>query len=160
MSEEGKTGSRVRLAISLVAACALGWILVGQQSSLNAAQPSSLDAAEQGLQDLFMGGIPSFESAEEVNTSRILFPAGVRSNWHTHTWGQLLMVEEGEGRTQVRGGQVLSARPGEPWFTAAGVEHWHGAAPDEDALQLTIYEGGVEWLEPVQDEEYLVTPQR
>ena len=70
------------------------------------------------------------------------------------------MVVEGEGRHQVRGGPGVAKGPGEPWFTAEGVEHWHGAAPDEDALQLTIYEGSVEWLEPVQDEEYLVTPQR
>jgi hypothetical protein len=28
--------------------------------------------------------------------------------------------------------------PGQPWFTPAGVEHWHGAAPDQEALQLTI----------------------
>ena len=150
MSEEVRTGSRVRLALSLLAAGALAWILIGQQSSL--------DAAEQ--QTIFMGGSPRRADSEAVNTSRLLFPAGVRSNWHTHTRGQLLMVEEGEGRHQVRGGPVVAKGPGEPWFTAAGVEHWHGAAPDEDALQLTIYEGSVEWLEPVQDEEYLVTPQR
>ena len=149
MSQEVRTGSRVRLALSLLAAGALAWILVGQQSSLDAAQQST-----------FMGGSPRFQSAEDVSTLRILFPAGVRSNWHTHTWGQLLMVEEGEGRHQVRGGPVVAKGPGESWFTAADVEHWHGAAPDEDALQLTIYEGSVEWLEPVQDAEYLVTPQR
>ncbi|MED5198914.1 MAG: cupin domain-containing protein, partial [Gemmatimonadota bacterium] len=150
MSEEVRTGSRVKLALSLLAAGALAWILIGQQSSL--------DAAEQ--QTIVMGGSPRPADSEAVNTSRLLFPAGVRSNWHTHTWGQLLMVEEGEGRHQVRGGPVVAKGPGEPWFTAAEVEHWHGAAPDEDALQLTIYEGSVEWLEPVQDEEYLVTPQR
>ena len=49
------------------------------------------------------------------------------------------MVEEGEGRAQVRGGPVIEIMPGDPWFTAVGVEHWHGAAPDEDALQMTIY---------------------
>ncbi len=147
MSREVGTGSRIKLAISLVAACALGWILVGQQSSLDAAQQSN-----------FMGGSPRVENSEDVRILRLVFPAGVRSNWHTHSWGQLLMVEEGEGRTQVRGGPVLAARPGDPWFTAAGVEHWHGAAPDQDALQLTIYEGTVEWLEPVQDEEYQVAP--
>ena len=158
MSAEAETGSRVRLALSLVAAAALAWILVGQQSSLNAAQPSSLNVAQ--LQSFFMGGSPIFENSDSVSTLRLLFPAGVRSNWHTHSWGQLLMVEEGEGRTQVRGGPVLAALPGEPWFTAAGVEHWHGAAPDEDARQLTIYEGTVEWLDPVSDEAYRVTPQR
>ncbi len=152
MSREVESGSGVRLAISLLAAGALAWILVGQQSSL--------DASEQSFRDFFRGGVPSGADAQAVNTARLLFPAGVRSNWHTHTWGQLLMVEEGEGRHQVRGGPVVVKGPGEPWFTGAGVEHWHGAAPDEDALQLTIYEGGVEWLEPVSDEAYRVAPQR
>jgi len=107
-----------------------------------------------------MGGSPRIENSEDVRTLRLVFPAGVRSNWHTHSWGQLLMVEEGMGLTQVRGGPVLEARPGEPWWTDAGVEHWHGAAPDQDALQMTIYEGTVEWLDPVSDEAYRVSPQR
>lgn len=149
MSQEKKTESRVKTALSLVAAGAFAWLLIGQQSGLNAAQQST-----------FMGGSPRIENSEDVRTLRLLFPAGVRSNWHTHSWGQLLMVEEGSGRTQVRGGPVLEALPGEPWWTDAGVEHWHGAAPDEDVLQMTIYEGTVTWLDPVSDEAYRVTPQR
>jgi quercetin dioxygenase-like cupin family protein len=47
-----------------------------------------------------------------------------------------------------------------PWWTAAGVEHWHGAAPDQDALQLTIYEGTVNWLEAVSDKDYLPPPKK
>ena len=68
------------------------------------------------------------------------------------------MVEEGSGRHQVRGGPVEERLPGDPWFTGAGIEHWHGAAPDVDALQMTIYEGTVEWLDPVTDEQYAVRP--
>ena len=70
------------------------------------------------------------------------------------------MIEEGRGRTQVRGGPVMETVPGQPWWTAAGVEHWHGAAPDQDALQLTIYEGSVKWLEPVTDQQYLAPPKK
>jgi hypothetical protein len=51
-------------------------------------------------------------------------------------------------------------RPFEPWFTAAGIEHWHGAHPDEASLQLTIYGGTVNWLGPVTDDVYRARAQR
>lgn len=117
-------------------------------------------AQAQQRQSTFMGGAPSREPSDKISTMRLKFPKGVRSNWHSHSWGQLLMVETGSGLTQERGGPVRVVRPGEPWFTKAGVEHWHGAAPTEDMLQLTIYEGDVKWLEPVQDKEYLATPRK
>jgi len=135
---------------SLVAAGVLVW-MVGQHDQVNA-------AAQRGGQSNFVGGNPASVDAAALRTLRLRFPAGSRANWHSHSWGQLLMVEEGRGRAQVRGGPVLEMLPGQPWFTPAGVEHWHGAAPAQDALQLTIYEGTVKWLEPVGDKEYLAAP--
>jgi quercetin dioxygenase-like cupin family protein len=108
----------------------------------------------------FRGGNPTTVDSAAVRTSRLRFPAGSRSNWHSHSGGQLLMIEEGRGRTQVRGGPLLETLPGQPWFTKGGVEHWHGAAPDQDALQLTISEGTAQWLEPVSDEVYKAKPGR
>lgn len=139
----------VKPAILLCVGAALAFvsILLGQQT----ARTSSAESH-------FMGGAPRVVESEDVRTLRLLFPAGVRSNWHSHSWGQLLMVEEGKGRTQVRGEPVREVEPGEPWWTPPGVEHWHGAAPDEDALQMTIYSGTVDWLEPVADDEYLAPP--
>lgn len=111
-------------------------------------------------QSNFMGGSPSRLPSDRVATLRLKFPKGSRSNWHSHSAGQLLMVEEGHGLTQERGGKVRVVNPGQPWFTTSGIEHWHGAAVDEDMVQMTIYEGEVKWLEPVQDAEYRATPQR
>jgi quercetin dioxygenase-like cupin family protein len=105
-------------------------------------------------QSNFMGGTPTRMPSDKISTLRLKFPAGSRSNWHSHTWGQLLMVEEGKGLTQVRGGPVQEVGPGQPWFTNGGIEHWHGAASDADMVQLTIYEGDVKWLEPVTDQQY------
>lgn len=116
--------------------------------------------AAQQQQSNFVGGNPTSLDAAAVRTLRLRFPAGSRSNWHTHTHGQLLMVEQGRSLTQVRGGPLLAKGPGEPWWTAAGIEHWHGAAPDTDVVQLTIYEGTVNWLEPVTDAVYKANPQR
>lgn len=143
MDKKHKKSSLVEIVVSVCAVAALGLLITGTRSSEVSAQQSN-----------FMGGSPVVDQAEEVQTLRILFPAGVRSNWHTHSWGQLLMVERGRGVAQDRGGATRVYGPGEPFWTPAGVEHWHGAHPDEDVLQLTIYEGTVNWLEPVSDEEY------
>ena len=116
-----------------------------------------VDAQQQST---FMGGTPSRMPSDKLSTLRLKFPKGSRSNWHSHTWGQLLMVEEGKGLTQDRGGSVKEMLPGQPWFTKGGIEHWHGAATDVDMVQLTIYEGEVKWLEPVTDAQYRVAPQR
>ncbi|SRR5450759_4979573 len=152
MSRERNASSRVKIMTSLVAAAVIVW-MIGQQYQTSA-------AAQAGTQSLFTGGTPASVDATAVRATRLRFAAGSRSNWHSHSWGQLLMIEEGKGRTQVRGGPVLEMNPSQPWFTAAGVEHWHGAAPDKDALQLTIYEGTVKWLEPVSDKEYLTAPRK
>jgi quercetin dioxygenase-like cupin family protein len=119
-----------------------------------------LGIAVAAQQSNFVGGTPSQMDASKIRTLRLKFPAGSRSNWHSHAAGQLLMVEDGKGRTQERGGPLLEMTPGMPWFTKAGVEHWHGAAPDTDVVQLTIYEGDVKWQEPVSDTVYKATPQK
>ncbi|MGD8280539.1 MAG: cupin domain-containing protein [Gemmatimonadota bacterium] len=108
-------------------------------------------------QSNFMGGAPEVldrAAMGDVAALRLRFPAGVRSNWHTHTDGQLLMVESGHGLHQVRGGPIEMKGPGEPWWTPAGVEHWHGAAPNEDVVQWTFYSGSVDWMDPVTDDQY------
>ena len=111
-------------------------------------------------QSNFAGGTPSQVDATKIRTTRLKFPAGSRSNWHSHSNGQLLMIEEGKGRTQERNGPLIETVPGMAWWTKPGVEHWHGAAPDQDALQLTIYEGDVKWLEPVTDAVYKAAPKK
>ena len=47
--------------------------------------------------------------------------------------------------------------PGVPYYAGPGVVHWHGAAPDEHMVQLTVVggEGPTKWLEPVSDGNYL-----
>jgi len=117
-------------------------------------------ASAAAQQSNFVGGTPSQLDAKAIRTLRLKFPAGSRSNWHSHASGQLLMIEEGKGRTQERNGPLLEMTPGAPWFTKAGIEHWHGAAPDQDVVQLTIYEGDVKWLEAVSDAVYKAAPKK
>ena len=132
------------IVTSVCAAAALGLGVLTFQTDIISAQSSN-----------FQGGAPQVtQGPDDARYIRILFPAGVRSSWHSHTWGQLLMIEEGIGLHQIRGRAIEEFQPGEPFWTPSGVEHWHGAHPNVDALQLTIYEGTVNWLEPTTDEQY------
>lgn len=142
-------------AVTALVACS------GSQVGQSPAPQQAAQAPAQQAPSRFMGGNPSVEDLGDIRTQRLRFPAGSRSNWHTHAGGgQLLMLEEGRGLTQVRGQPVYEMRPFEPWYTPEGVEHWHGAAPDEAALQLTIYGGTVNWLEPVEDAVYRAPSRR
>jgi hypothetical protein len=144
--------SRAILFLAVGATALVGLLVI-------TSRPDSMEA--QQAPSRFMGGNPSIADIGDTRTQRLRFPAGSRSNWHSHTGGgQLLMLESGRGLTQVRGEPVYEMRPFEPWYTPEGVEHWHGAHPDEESLQLTIYGGTVNWLEPVDDATYRATARR
>lgn len=106
-------------------------------------------------QSNFVGGDPARSATSNVRTSELRFEAGSRSNWHSHGNFQVIMAEDGRGRTQVQGQPLQEMLPGEPFFTPRGVVHWHGAAPDSHMVQLTISSGETSWLGPVSDEDYL-----
>ncbi|MDX1561655.1 MAG: cupin domain-containing protein [Gammaproteobacteria bacterium] len=113
-------------------------------------------AAQQqrgGFFSNFVGDIEIVDS-EEMRSSRIRFDAGARTNWHVHSAPQLILIEQGQGRLQEQGGPVRVLRAGEPVLTEANVPHWHGADPEQEAVQFSVYSGTLEWLEPVTDDEY------
>jgi quercetin dioxygenase-like cupin family protein len=155
MHQESSKAQRVVLACAGVAVALAAFVVVSGRP-----EPMAAQTAPQQTPSRFMGGNPTVEDIGDIRTQLLRFPAGSRSNWHTHTSGQLLMLKEGRGLTQVRGQPVYEMRPNEPWYTAEGVEHWHGAHPDEAALQLTIYGGTVNWLEPVDDAAYRAPSRR
>ena len=82
--------------------------------------------------------------------------AGMRSYWHCHAGGQLMLMWDGEGRIQKRGQRVRTLVRGESDIVAAWEEHWHGAAAHTDAqyLQQSIQPGGVFWMEEVSPDDY------
>jgi quercetin dioxygenase-like cupin family protein len=99
-------------------------------------------------------GTVAIQPIEGTNMSRIRFEAGARTNWHVHTAPQILLIEEGRGRWQEQGDAVKELPMGQPVLTKANVPHWHGAAPDQAALQFSVYAGKLEWQKPVTDAEY------
>ena len=86
------------------------------------------------------------------------FAPGARSAWHTHPFGQILIVTEGEGWIQQWGGPIQEIRKGDVIWIPPGVKHWHGAAPTTSMTHIAIQEQlngkAVDWLEKVTVEQY------
>ena len=147
-----RTSLRITFGLLLLTAAILGSLVLAAPKDGTAAPAQQAPAVIQGpMESLDLGNL---------TIRRFRFPAGSRLGWHTHLDGpQLLMMEEGRGRMQERGGPVIELLPNEPILTPRGVEHWHGSAPDEDGIQWNIYDGigvpgSVTWGDSVTTAEY------
>ena len=84
----------------------------------------------------------------EIEVLSVWFPAGGRTNCHTHAVAQLLLVTEGEIAVGI-GTERRLLRVGEMIVSPAGVWHWHGATPYLDACHLSIKPPSAsDWGEP------------
>jgi quercetin dioxygenase-like cupin family protein len=121
-------------------------------------QPST-----KGPADWFTGTVridPLFSANAPARTAgaAVTFEPGARTAWHTHPFGQTLIVTAGAGRVQREGGPIEEIRPGDVVQFAPNEKHWHGAAPTTAMTHIAIHEAldgkAVEWLEKVTDEQY------
>lgn len=88
----------------------------------------------------------------------VTFEPKARTNWHTHSGGQILLVTAGEGRYQEIGKPVQILKKGDTVSIPPNVVHWHGAAPNSwfahISVETNIPDNTTTWLEPVTDEQY------
>lgn len=99
------------------------------------------------------------ETQSPLHVARVTFEPGARTVWHRHPNGQILIASSGIGRFQLEGSPVVALRPGDSVTIAPGEKHWHGAAPDQLFVHLSMQAtdaGGQQatWLEPVSEEDY------
>jgi quercetin dioxygenase-like cupin family protein len=103
---------------------------------------------------------PINEPAEPARVAMALvtFEPGARTAWHTHPFGQTLIVTAGTGWVQREGGTIEDIHPGDVVYFSPGEKHWHGASPTNGMSHIAIQEklngSPVEWMEHVTDEEY------
>lgn len=109
----------------------------------------------------FTGGtVTKLDDTSNASIAHFRFGPGARTKWHSHEGGQIILVEEGVGLNQIKGGPVMELHAGETTFVGPGVVHWHGAAPDKGGVQFNTSRGGITWLGEVTDAEYKVKPKR
>jgi quercetin dioxygenase-like cupin family protein len=134
---------RVMLAVSLVLSLIVSVVITAQ-----APQPSA------GADPRFTG-VSYVIDAKDVSAARRRFEAGARSAWHSHDRGQLLWVESGRLRVGKRDQPFKDLAPGESDYTGPNVDHWHGAVPQEPAVQVYLnFVGETNWKAKVTDLEY------
>lgn len=121
-------------------------------------QPSTRAPAEY-----FTGTVridPLFPAVDpsRVAGNHVTFEPGARTAWHTHPFGQTLIVTSGRGCVQRWGGPIESIRPGDVVSFEPGEKHWHGASPETAMSHIAIQEAldgsPVAWMERVTDEQY------
>jgi 4-carboxymuconolactone decarboxylase len=99
------------------------------------------------------------EGGSPLIGATVSFQAGVRSHWHTHPHGQLLIVTSGHGWVQAEGSPVHEIEAGDVVSIPPGVKHWHGATATSGMTHVAIAASGqdgqsVHWLEAVADAQY------
>ena len=94
-------------------------------------------------------------STSDIRMNRYHFDPGARTKWHSHEAGQVIYVEEGRLRVQERGKAARDVEQGSTFHVAPGVEHWHGAVPNDKGItQISLSFGTTNWMEAVSDQQY------
>ncbi len=102
----------------------------------------------------FMGTVTPVPDVYKVATAHYKFEAGARTKWHSHSGGQIMLVEEGVTHHQNKGGPVMELHANESYYVQPGVVHWHGATPDSSTVQFNTTRGDLTWLDEVTDAEF------
>ena len=124
---------------------------------------SGSQPAAKGPAEYFAGTVridPLFKANDPLRASgaSVTFEPGARSAWHTHPFGQILIVTAGSGWVQQWGGPIEEIRQGDVVRIPPGLKHWHGATASTGmthiAIQEQLEDKVVEWMEKVSDEQY------
>src|ERR1700746_1985187 len=75
----------------------------------------------------FQGPALTVTENSQATIAHYRFEPGARTKWHIHEKGQIILVEEGVGHYQLKGGPVMELHAGETTYCPPGVAHWHGA---------------------------------
>ena len=116
----------------------------------------SADAPDQAfVQPTFSGVVTrrDYGTLEHPRGTALVvsFPAGVRTDWHSHPDGQVLYIVEGRGRVGTRDGEVAHVAAGDLVYAPPDEEHWHGASEEEPVRHLALSFGDTAWQEPVEE---------
>jgi quercetin dioxygenase-like cupin family protein len=83
-------------------------------------------------------GVIGEADSGQIRIGVVTFQDGAVNKYHRHTFDQVLVVTEGEGVVQTKGGPEQRVTAGDVIFVPAGEVHWHGAAPGRTMSHVTV----------------------
>jgi quercetin dioxygenase-like cupin family protein len=121
-------------------------------------QPSGKGPAEYFTGSVRIDQLNTPPEPSRVAMALVTFEPGARTAWHTHPFGQTLIVTAGYGWVQREGEEKREIRPGDVVYFSPDEKHWHGAsgttAMSHIAVQEKLNGSPVTWMEQVTDEQY------
>lgn len=153
---------RMVLPVAMLSLLGLTYVSTGSAQAQNqAAQPPAAGSCPGQPMPVQATGVYNPTEVPDITINGkpgpgAIWQAGMRSYWHCHAGGQIMMVDQGVGRVQKRGEKMRLLRRGDTEYAGPGVEHWHGAASDSSALffQTSIGNTTAMWMEEVGYDDY------
>ncbi len=122
-------------------------------------QPSGKGPADYFTGVVRIDPLMSPPEPSRVSMALVTFEPGARTAWHTHPFGQSLIITAGCGWVQREGENKQEIHPGDTVYFSPDEKHWHGAtsttAMSHIAIQEKLHGSPVDWLEHVTDTQYL-----
>jgi quercetin dioxygenase-like cupin family protein len=124
----------------------------------NGSRPALMAPAEYFTGEVRQEPLMQAQAPARVQVVSVSFEPGARTAWHTHPFGQTLVVTAGKGLAQSWGGDIREINTGDVLWFAPGEKHWHGAGPETAlthiAIQETLDGKAADWMEHVTEEQY------
>ena len=130
--------------------------------SRSGSQPSSKGPAEYFTGSVRIDTLFNANDPLRVSGGLVTFEPSARTAWHSHPYGQILIVTAGSGWIQQWRGPLEEVRQGDVVQIPSGIKHWHGATATTRmthiALQEVLDGKAGYWMEKVSDEQYQAKP--
>jgi quercetin dioxygenase-like cupin family protein len=121
-------------------------------------QPSGKGPAEYFTGTVRIDPLNNPPEPSRVAMALVTFEPGARTAWHTHPFGQTLIVTAGYGWVQREGEEKQEIRSGDVVYFFPNEKHWHGASSTTAMSHIAIQEkqngSPVDWMEHVTDDQY------
>jgi quercetin dioxygenase-like cupin family protein len=121
-------------------------------------QPSGKGPAEYFTGTVRVDPLINPPEPSRVGMALVTFEPGARTAWHTHPFGQTIIITAGSGWAQREGDAREDIHQGDVVYFLPGEKHWHGATATTSMSHIAIQEklngSPVDWMEHVSDEQY------